>query len=112
MAVSHAALVSQWLRQYLYDLVMVQWLQACRLMAHKTVYSRRWNFKVTEATRETICRILAWDLKQLEIGEWAFVDHDGKFHSVDSERDKLAGTRMPLRGAAILKVCFCSLKFL
>ena len=39
--------------------------------------------EVTDDTRACICRVLAWDLRQLEAGAYDFVNHDGKFHPVN-----------------------------
>ena len=54
---------------------------------------------VTEDTRSEICRILAWDLKQLESGTYAFVDHSGRFHPLGSARERLAGQPLSAKAA-------------
>ena len=57
---------------------------------------------VTAETREEICRILAWDLKQLDTGTYDFVNHNGNFHPLQSAREKLAGEDMPLKAEPLL----------
>lgn len=54
---------------------------------------------ITEDTRQEICRILAWDFKQLEQGVYDFVGHTGSFHPLKSSREKLAGESMPVKAA-------------
>ena len=66
---------------------------------------------VTEDTRSEICRILAWDLKQLESGTYAFVDHSGRFHPLGSARERLAGQQLSVESSdwtlnvVFLEVC-------
>ena len=55
--------------------------------------------QVTEETRAEICRVLAWDLKQLDVGTYDYVNHTGAFHPLESAREKLAGESMPLKAA-------------
>ena len=55
--------------------------------------------QVTANTREAICKLLAWDFKQLKLGVWDVVDSSGKFHPTDSTREKNAGHDMPLKAA-------------
>lgn len=57
---------------------------------------------VTEETRSEICRILAWDLKQLESGTYDFLDHTGRFHPLGSAREKLAGENLPVKAVTCL----------
>ena len=56
---------------------------------------------VTAETREEICRILAWDLKQLDVGTYDFVNHTGSFHPLGSAREKIAGETMPLKAVPL-----------
>ena len=53
--------------------------------------------QVTANTREAICKLLAWDLRQLKLGVWDVVDSSGKFHPTDSKRERNAGHDMPLK---------------
>ena len=61
---------------------------------------------ITDDTRQEICRILAWDFKQLEQGVYDFVGHTGSFHPLKSSREKLAGESMPLKAVILLKFVF------
>lgn len=56
---------------------------------------------ITEDTRQEICRILAWDFKQLEQGVYDFVGHTGSFHPLKSSREKLAGESMPVKAVTL-----------
>lgn len=60
---------------------------------------------MTEETRAEICKILAWDLKQLEVGMHNVVNHTGSFHPLKSAREKLAGEPMPVKAATCLIEC-------
>ena len=53
--------------------------------------------QVTDETREEICKILAWDFKQLESGLYDFVNHTGSFHPLGSAREKQAGEELPAK---------------
>lgn len=53
--------------------------------------------KVTAETRKEICKILAWDLTQLERGIYDALDYAGHFHALGSSREKLGEQRMPLK---------------
>ena len=53
--------------------------------------------QVTANTREAICKLLAWDFRQLNLGVWDVVDSSGKFHPTDSKRERNAGHDMPLK---------------
>ncbi|CAK9008584.1 unnamed protein product [Durusdinium trenchii] len=52
-----------------------------------------------DATRSEICRILAWDFRQLESGLYDYVNHCGMFHAVGSAREKQAGDYLPMKAA-------------
>ena len=56
--------------------------------------------QVTANTRAAICKLLAWDLKQLMNGVWDVVDRFGHFHPTDSKLEKKAGHDMPLRAVS------------
>ena len=66
---------------------------------------------ITDQTRSEICRILAWDLKQLESGVYDVVDHNGRFHPLNSMREKLGNQKMALKGVIGLnwQVFMCDL---
>ena len=55
--------------------------------------------KVTDRTREAICKILAWDFAQLQAGVWDLLDSSGKFHKLNSVQESRAGQTMPIKGA-------------
>lgn len=55
--------------------------------------------QVTAATREHICKLLAWDVSQLQVGTWDIVDSAGHFHPFGSLTESRAGQTMPLKGA-------------
>lgn len=55
---------------------------------------------VTAETRSEICRILAWDFRQLESGLYDYVNHCGMFHAVGSAREKQAGDYLPMKAVA------------
>lgn len=55
---------------------------------------------VTEQTRSEICRILAWDLKQLEAGTYDILNHSGHFHPLGSALERRAGENIPVKAAA------------
>ena len=57
---------------------------------------------MTEETRAEICKILAWDFKQLEVGMYDCVNHTGSFHPLKSAREKLAGEPMPVKAVTCL----------
>jgi len=71
--------------------------------------------QVTANTREAICKLLAWDFKQLKLGVWDVVDSSGKFHPTASKRERNAGHDMPLKAAAgpsdIDKTCWIRFDF-
>lgn len=54
---------------------------------------------VTKATRQMICKIIGWDLQNLLDGTYPILDHNGRFHSKNSRREKMAGSRMPVAAA-------------
>ena len=65
---------------------------------------------ITEDTRQEICRILAWDFKQLEQGVYDLVGHTGSFHPLKSGREKLAGESMPVKAETLLEFRFLTVK--
>ena len=58
--------------------------------------------QVTEETRREICKIVAWDMKQLEAGVYDVVNHTGRFHPLGSKREKLAGEKFSMKAVARL----------
>ena len=67
---------------------------------------------MTEETRAEICKILAWDFKQLEVGVHDFINHTGSFHPLKSAREKLAGEPMPVKAVTCLLLLNMSLMIL
>ena len=67
---------------------------------------------MTDETRVAMCKLLAWDLAQLESGTWDVVDYAGAFHPLNSAREKLGGEQMPAKavswteGSLAFTACF------
>ena len=77
------------------------WMRAGRCMENNARNYVIGTPHITEDTRQEICRILAWDFKQLEQGVYDFVGHTGSFHPLKSSREKLAGESMPVKAVTL-----------